>query len=262
MVARLRTTCDHARMTDAAAPAPLPTSAAFLAGIRAGLTSVFVLVLFGTYVGLGALAHDLGFPIGWTILATLLIWAGPAQVILTSALGSGATMVEAGLAVGLSSVRLLPMVVSLLPLLRGPATRTRDLILPAHFTAVSMWIEAQRLLPHVARENRVAYANGIGVGLNVPTACAAILGFYLASGLPAVLAAALLMLTPLSFLVSLVRNSRARIDRLALFFGLALAPVFAFFKFELDLMWTGLAAGTLAYAGNRMMEQRNTRAGR
>ncbi len=236
-------------------PPVLSTFGAFRAGMWSGLTSVFVLVLFGTYVGLGALAHDLGFSLTWTIVSTVLIWAGPAQVILTSALGSGATIFEAGVAVSLSSVRLLPMVVSLLPLLRGPGTRPRDLVLPAHFTAVSMWIESQRLLPGVARENRVAYANGIGVGLNIPTACAAVAGYSLASGLPAVLAAALLMLTPLSFLVSLVRNSRVRVDRLALWFGLALAPVFALYRFELDLMWTGLAAGTLAYMTDRMLRR-------
>jgi predicted branched-subunit amino acid permease len=95
-------------------PTPLSTPAAFLSGLRAGLTSIFALVLIGTYVGPGALAHDVGFSLAWTLAATLLLWAGPAQVILTAALGSGAGLVETGVAVGLSSVRLLPMVVALL----------------------------------------------------------------------------------------------------------------------------------------------------
>ena len=54
---------------------------------------MFCLVLIGTYVGIGALAHDYGFSLGWALLSTLLVWAGPAQVILVSALGSGATPV-------------------------------------------------------------------------------------------------------------------------------------------------------------------------
>jgi hypothetical protein len=33
----------------------------FLDGMRAGAMSVFLWLLLGTYVGLGALAHDLGF---------------------------------------------------------------------------------------------------------------------------------------------------------------------------------------------------------
>ena len=38
--------------------------------------------------------------------STVLMWAGPAQVILISALGTGAAAIETALAVGLSSVRL------------------------------------------------------------------------------------------------------------------------------------------------------------
>jgi hypothetical protein len=70
-------------------PSPLDSSlGSFVAGMRA---SVFTLVLLGTYVGIGALAHDYGFSIGWVLLSTVLVWAGPAQVIIISALGSGAT---------------------------------------------------------------------------------------------------------------------------------------------------------------------------
>ncbi len=222
--------------------------------MRAGITSIFALVLVGTYIGLGALAHDVGFSLAWTVLATVLLWAGPAQVILTSALGTGAGLVEVAVAVGLSSVRLLPMVVSLLPLLRAPTIRNRDLIMPAHFTAVSLWMEGQRLLPGVARENRIAYCNGIGSGMTIPTTLSAIAGFYLAGGLPVVLSAALLFLTPLSFMMSLARNSRALADRVAWPLGLAIAPVLAAYHVELDLLWSGIAAGSLAYAAHRIRE--------
>ena len=77
--------------------------------------------------------------------STLLVWAGPAQVILISTLGGGAQLIEVAIAVGLSGVRLLPMVVALMPLLRGPNTKAHQLLLPAHFTAVSMWVESMRL---------------------------------------------------------------------------------------------------------------------
>ena len=48
-------------------------------------------------------------------------------------------------------------------------------------------------------------------------------GFYLAASLPLLLTAGLLFLTPMSFLVSTVRNSRTLVERLALGFGLPLA---------------------------------------
>ena len=91
------------------------------------------------------------------MLSTLLVWAGPAQVILISALGAGASVLESAIAVGLSGVRLLPMVVALLPLLRTERTPPRDLILPAHLTAVSMWVESLRLLPGMPRLKEWAY---------------------------------------------------------------------------------------------------------
>ena len=116
----------------------MSTLAAFRAGFMATWTSVFTYVLFGNYLGIGAISHDFGFGIAWTLVATILVWAGPAQVILVSTLGAGASLFEVAVAVGLSGVRLLPMVVSMLPMLKGPGVRSWKLVLPAHFTAVSI----------------------------------------------------------------------------------------------------------------------------
>jgi predicted branched-subunit amino acid permease len=231
---------------------PLPTFSAFLAGLRATWTSVFSYVLFGTYIGIGALAHDFGFNLIWAMLSTLLIWAGPAQVILISTLGAGAGVVASAIAVGLSGVRLLPMVVSLLPLIKQPGTSPWRLVMPAHFTAVSMWVEALRLLPSRPREERIAFCNGLGTGYLVTALIATVTGFYLAARLPPLMSAALLFLTPLAFLMSTLRNARMLVDRLALGLGLVLGPLFAWYQVELDLMWSGVIAGTLAYLAHRV----------
>jgi predicted branched-subunit amino acid permease len=227
---------------------------AFLAGSRAARSSVFSVVLIGTYVGVGALAHDYGFSLTWVLLSTVLIWAAPAQVILLSALGAGATPVEAALAVGLSGVRLLPMVVSLLALIKRPDTRARDLVLPAHLTAVSMWVEALRLLPAIPREQRIAFSNGLGFGFVVAALAGTVTGYYLAASLPALLTAGLLFLTPMSFLISTVRNSKHLVDRLALVLGLGLGPLLAYAQIKLDLLWTGVIAGSAAYGVHRLRE--------
>jgi predicted branched-subunit amino acid permease len=226
----------------------------FLAGFQAAWRSVFAYVLFGTYVGIGALAHDFGFSLGWMLLSTLLIWAGPAQVILISTLGAGGGTVEAAIAVSLSGVRLLPMVVALLPLLRTEQTRTKDLILPAHLTAISMWVESLRLLPAMPREGRIPFCNGLAGGLLASALLASGVGFYLAGSLPRVFAAALLFLTPMSFLISVVRNSRLLVDRLAFALGMALGPLLAAMDVGLDLLWAGVIGGTLAYVVHRARE--------
>jgi predicted branched-subunit amino acid permease len=230
------------------------SAAAFLGGIKSALASVFFLVLAGTYIGMGALAHDFGFSPWWLALSTVLVWAAPAQVILISALGAGSALIEAAIAVTLSAIRLFPMVVALLPLLRGEGTRLRDLLLPTHFTSVSMWVESIRLLPGVPRERRIAFCNGLSVGYMSTAASFGFVGYYLAAELPPLFAGALLFLTPLSFLLSTARNAKAMMDKLALVLGLLLGTILTATNVQLDLLWTGIGGGTLAYIVHRLRE--------
>jgi predicted branched-subunit amino acid permease len=240
-------------------PMPGPTgfefannSAAFFGGLRAASVSVFSYVLFGTYVGIGALAYDFNFSLAWVTWSTLLLWAAPAQVILISTLGGGAQLFEAALAVGLSGVRLLPLVVSLMPVLRGPKTRSWQLLVAAHFTAVSMWVETMRLAPLVPVQQRIPFCNGIIGGYMTAAMIGTVGGYYLAARLPGLLTAGLLFLTPMSFLVSISRNAIMLVDRLALGLGLIIGPILAFSNVELDVMWAGIAGGTIAYVVHRI----------
>jgi len=232
------------------------SSAAFFGGVRSALTSVFVLVLAGTYIGIGALAHNFGLSVWWLALSTLLIFAAPAQVILISALGAGSPLVEVALAVTLSAIRLFPMVVALLPVLRHKGTRTRDLVIPTHFVSVSMWIESLRILPSLPHENRVPFCNGLSAGYCSTAVVFGFVGQYLAAGLPLLLSAALLFITPMSFLISTARSTRALIDRFAFVLGLIIAPLLTYLQIQLDLMWTGIIGGTIAYAAHRFFGAR------
>lgn len=217
-------------------------------GVRAALGSVFCYTLFATFVGFGALCHDLGFSLLWAVLSTALIFAGPAQVISVTMLGAGAPLLSVALAVGLSGIRLLPMTVSLLPMLRTPQTRTRELVFFAHFIAVSIWVETLRFAPHVPRENRIPFCTGIGIAMTSSSILGTIAGFVLAAQLPPLLSAAVLMLTPLSFLTSTARNSILISDRVAYALGFTLAPLLAWLKVDFSLLIAALAAGTLGYA--------------
>jgi predicted branched-subunit amino acid permease len=243
-------------------PAAIPAApaksdaAAFVDGLHAAARSVFLIVIVGSYISIGALAHDLGFSMAWTVMTTLLVWAAPAQVILISALGAGTAPFEAAIAVALTGVRLLPMVAVLLPVLRAANTRIRALILPAHFTSVSFWIESLRLAPALPRENRIAFANGIGTGLLVTAAIATVAGYYLAIVLPNAIVAAMLFLTPVSFLTSSIRGARLTSDKAACVIGVAMGPLLAWAQVNLDLLWTGVVGGTMAYVLYRLRRAR------
>jgi hypothetical protein len=144
------------------------------------------------------------------------------------------------------------MVVALLPLIRGARTPSFRLVLPAHFIAVSMWVEAMRFAPGVPRESRLSFCAGIGVGLLAAALTATIVGFYLSALLPAVFAAAAIFVTPMSFLVSVVRNSRMLLERIAFALALVIGPLLALNEVKLDLLWTGIVAGTIGYAVHRV----------
>ena len=230
------------------------SSAAFFGGAASALTSVFFVVMIGTFIGIGALAHGLGFSASWLTASTVIMWAGPAQVILMSALGSGGGMIDAAIAVSLSGVRLFPMVVAVLPLFRGEGTRTRDLLLPTHFMSVTTWVESLRLLPSLPHAQRIAFCNGLSSGYMATGVVAGLVGFYLAASLPPLLAGGLLFVTPLAFLCTTARGARQLLDRLALVLGLAIEPVLFHYQVSLDLVWTGIGAGTIAYAAHRVRE--------
>src|SRR6476646_2212036 len=219
---------------------------AFAWGMQSVASTVLTLVLFATYLGIGALAHDTHFSRGWVLASTLLVWAGPAQIILISTLGSGATIVQAAVAVTVSAIRLFPMVVSVLPMLRTAQTKRRHLVLATHFIAVTLWVECYRLLPLVPRERRIAFVHGLGCGLGLVCLIATTLGYGLAN-LPPLFAAAILLLTPLAFLLSTARNCNQISDVLALVLGIALFPLMSMLHTGVDILISGLTAGTIAY---------------
>src|SRR4051794_33623439 len=113
--------------------APGPSLDAFLYGGRRAATSVFAFVIITTYIGFGALCHDYGLSVAWGMVFPALLWAGPAQVVLVTGLGPGMSLIEPAVAVALSSVRFLPIVVALVPLVKRNTTRPWQLVLPVHF---------------------------------------------------------------------------------------------------------------------------------
>ena len=220
-------------------------------GLRSVTDTVLSAVVFATYLGIGALAHDSGFSLGWALASTLFVWAGPAQIILISTLGSGATIIQSAIAVTVSAIRLFPMVVSVMPLMRTPQTKRRHLILVAHLTAVTLWVECFRFLPQVPRDRRITFIHGLGSGLVMICMAATTIGYLLAANLPQLLAAGILMLTPLAFLFSTARNSRELSDVIALILGLLLFPLAAKLDSGIDILISGVVAGTIAYGVHR-----------
>lgn len=261
----------RARMMLSSSPQTDPARAAeggawrwFLAGfLHAARLPMFVMAL--TFLGIGSLAREAGVSLGVTMTATILIWAGPAQVIFLGAVMAGAPLMMIALSVSLSSVRLLPMCVSLLPLLRGDAPRgPRAFALTlytVHQIAVTGWAESIRRLPDMARPARLPWFMGLVHGLYLAAALATVAGYLLSATLPRELAAGLLFVTPIYFVCALLRNVREPIDWMALAFGFGLTPALKpLVGAGFDLLIVGLAGGTLAWGAQRALKARRARA--
>ncbi|HVL74066.1 MAG TPA: AzlC family ABC transporter permease [Beijerinckiaceae bacterium] len=226
--------------------------AAALSG-AAGALSLPAFVLGFSLMGIAGVVRESGFSLALAVAATVLMFAGPAQVILFGGIASGAALPVVAIAVTLSSVRLLPMTMALMPLLRRPGQALWLQLLCAHYIAVTMWVEGTRRLPPMPQPERVPYFLGFANTCLVVGTVFTVIGYYLTGALPPHLAAAVLFLTPMFFTVSLVAGIRMPADVVAVVLGFALAPVFTFvFGKEFDLLATGLIGGTLAYLSGRI----------
>ncbi len=208
-------------------------------------------------LGVGSLARDAGHPLGAAVLSTILIWAAPAQLILYGTLASGGLLVAAALAVALSAIRLLPMTLSIWPYLRRPGQPLALQLLMAHLVAATTWIDATRHLPGMEPDRRVPYFLGFASGCMAVSAAMTAIGFLLVGALPGPLAAGLLCLTPLYFMISLAGSARGATGWLALTLGVVLVPVAqAIVGRDFDLLATGLVGGTAAFLLRRVFPGR------
>jgi predicted branched-subunit amino acid permease len=231
-------------------PPPHRRSAAWR-GARDALALPAWVVSF-SLLGVGSLARDAGLPAGAAVLATILIWAAPAQAILFAGISAGTSLFAVALAISLSSLRFLPMTLVLLPMMRREGRSPWAQALLAHYVAVSVWVEASRRLPDMDQADRAPYFLGFANACIVLATLFTAIGYHLAAAVPPPLAAGLLAMTPIFFTVSMCAGARTAPDWLALGLGFILAPVATVVAgSDFDLLTAGLVGGTLAYALHR-----------
>jgi predicted branched-subunit amino acid permease len=220
-------------------------------GVRAAF-SIPGLILSSAFIGFAGLAKAAGLTLWQTMFMVGAVWALPAKVVLIGAILSGSSIFAAAFAVALSSIRLMPMVVALVPEMRGPRTPKWVLYTLSHFVAVTSWVLAMAQLRDVPREMRTTYYAGLGGTLVLANIILTGIVFVLADELPRPVMAALLLLTPMYFLTSLWGSAREKAALYAMVFGLVLGPIMHLYAPGFDLLIAGMLGGVGAYALHRM----------
>lgn len=206
------------------------------------------LILLSSSAGFGALARDAGFSLTNATFMMAAFYALPAQVVMVDQLARGASIWAGAFSVLLTAIRMIPMVVSIMPLIRARPSQRWLQVMAVHGVAVTGWIEGMRRLPAVPEDKRVVYYAGLAWGLVGVTVLGTIIGFEAAGSLPPIIAAVLLFLTPIYFLLSMMATVRAgSADALSIAFGCALGPAFYVMTPGLDLLLTAVVGGGAAY---------------
>ncbi|WP_051340705.1 AzlC family ABC transporter permease [Azospirillum halopraeferens] len=231
-----------------------------LAAVRDAL-GIPGVVLFASYVGFGSLVRESGLGLPEGLVSTATGWALPGQVALVELYAVGASIVTIALAVALTNTRLLPMVVTIMPLLRDDRAPRWWFYALAHVVAVTSWANGMRRLPALAPGDRLRWFAAYGAVLWSATMAGTAAGFFLAGLVPKPVTLGLVFLNPVYFLLLFAEDLRDRAKVLALGLGAVTGPVLHLAAPAYGLLATGLAAGTLAFLLDRILARRTRHRG-
>lgn len=227
-------------------PESLNSAYWFRRGMRAAVClPTFILIC--AFIGFAGFAKESGITMAQCLTMTVFIWALPACVVLVSAITSGATLLTAFIAVTLSSARLMPMVIAIVPELRSKTTNIWKLLFLSHFVAVTAWVISMERFRSVPAHGRAGFFFGLVLMINALVQPMVAVVYLSADSLPPIVLGALFFLTPIYFLLSLWGSARESTGRIALIVGLLLGPLFYIWLPGFDLLATGFVGGTIAY---------------
>ncbi|MDP9838018.1 putative branched-subunit amino acid permease [Neorhizobium huautlense] len=222
----------------------------FFTGMR-GIFSLPAFILMTSYVGFSAFALESGLTRGEAVAMTLGIWALPAQMILIGTMLGNAHIAASFIAVTLSSIRMMPMVASIMPEMRTKKTPLPVLLFVSHFIAITSWVFASRHLRDVPRDHRVAFFAGFGMTLTLTNTLIVGVSYGVVSQFPPVIAGALFMLTPVYFISSIWASAVQPVVKIAFVIGIVAGPTLALIVPGFDVLVAGIGGGTVAYLIDR-----------
>ncbi|MEO1193622.1 MAG: AzlC family ABC transporter permease [Pseudomonadota bacterium] len=224
--------------------------AAFHGGLRYAFGAPAI-AIGASFLGFGALVRESGLSLWHGLISTATTWALPGQVAMVELYAVGAGLVAIALAVGASATRLLPMVLTLLPLMRQPGRPRWHYYAASHLIALTGWAVTMRLGPGLPPPQRLPFFLGFTLILWLTTLAGTAIGYLLPDVLPTAVTLALVFLTPLYFTLLFMEDLRGKRKPVALACGALLGPPLFLLSPDWSLILTGLLGGSLAYVLTR-----------
>lgn len=203
--------------------------------------------LSSSFVALGALLHDSGMQMWQSVFCTFIVFALPGQIVAAELFAREAAAAVVIFSVLLVNMRLMPMTIALLPLLRPKEKRGWRDFATAHLIAVTSWVSFIGARESIPAEMRYRYFVCTGGALWLCGIAATALGYAAGGALPPWLLAGLLFLNPVYFLCTMLRALTKRADIVALVFGMLLLPPMHLYAGEWDIVICGVVGGGAAF---------------
>lgn len=209
------------------------------------------LVLGANMFAYGAFARAIEFGLIEAVLANLMIFALPGQILIMELYPQGVSILVMFLAVAAVNVRFVPMAISLMAMIKRPGLARWKLYAISHFMAVTSWINLYNRRDLLRQEQRWPYYAGFAITLYLSIVPFIVLGYLVSEALPPAASVALLMMMPFYFGCVLMEKWRDRPHLLAALLGAGIGPVLYLWSPGWSVLVTGIIGGTAAFLYER-----------
>ncbi len=207
--------------------------------------------LFAAMSGFGALAKDSGVSLLIALGMTGGMWSTPGQVAFVELFAAGVGGVALIASVTIANVRMFPLTIATMPLLRKRPGVENVHFWMAHVNSVTSFVQVVEMCRHVSEKNlRTAYFFGFTTACMSMGLLGTAFGYTMAARMPGLIARTLMLITPL-FMLLLAAQSSRRAVLLSVVLGCALVPAGYLVSTNWGLLTGGVLAGTLAFAIGR-----------
>ena len=204
------------------------------------------IALASSFFALGALFDDSGLEIWHGALCSLIVFALPGQLTAAELFAREAGLAVIVVSVLLVNLRLMPLTVALLPLLRPLSSRGWRDFAAAHLIAVTGWVCFMSTREKIPPPLRYRYFVWMGAAFWLSGVAATVLGYWAGEKLPPQLLLGLLFLNPIYFLCMMLRAVSRRAEAAAMLAGTLLLPPLHFVG-EWDIVASGLIGGAAVW---------------